>query len=435
MTSLDAPAPWSFLEFFAGVGMAGLGLGPRWRCAFANDHDPRKLDMYAHHFGDAHLDGRDVAEVARSLSAQDDPSLLARLSGGEEGAKGARMAWASFPCQDLSLAGWRQGMSAARSGAYWPFWQILAELHRDHRRPPVVVLENVVGMLDPETFEGLCESLVALDMRVGALLADASAFVPQSRPRVFVVAVDRRVALEGLTETSPQHAWHGPAVQRAMTALPPSLRCAWAWWRVAPLPELRPVSIDDVMEARPADVMTHDEAATARLLSLMTDRHREKVATAAALGGRQIGFLYRRTRNGQQRAEVRFDGVAGCLRTPRGGSSRQTVMIVEGDAVSTRLLSGVEAARLMGMEVDDRGHLAASGRPLFPADFSYNDGYKAMGDGVAVPVVRHLARGLLDELASRSEALGATMTGEERAATRLQRRVSRRAQAWSDARD
>ena len=58
-----------------------------------------------------------------------------------------------------------------------------------------------------------------------------------------------------------------------------------------------------------------------------------------------------------------------------------------------------------------------------------------MGDGVAVPVVRHLARGLLDELAARVDALGAATTGEESASARLQRRVQRRAQAWSDARD
>ena len=48
-----------------------------------------------------------------------------------------------------------------------------------------------------------------------------------------------------------------------------------------------------------------------------------------------VGAVYRRTRpdeNGikRQRAEVRFDDVAGCLRTPAGGSSRQIILVVEG---------------------------------------------------------------------------------------------------------
>src|SRR5262249_28652351 len=96
---------------------------------------------------------------------------------------------------------------------------------------------------------------------------------------------------------------------------------------------------------------------------------------------------YRRMRNGNQRAEVRFDGVSGCLRTPSGGSSRQTVVVVDKGRIRTRLLSPREAARLMG--VDD----------TFWLPKRYNDAYKAMGDGVAVPVVRWLSQQLLVPIA------------------------------------
>jgi DNA (cytosine-5)-methyltransferase 1 len=60
------------------------------------------------------------------------------------------------------------------------------------------------------------------------------------------------------------------------------------------------------------------------------------------------GRIVRKT----QRAEVRFDDISGCLRTPAGGSSRQTVLIVEGKQVRSRLLSPREAARLMGVPDD-----------------------------------------------------------------------------------
>jgi DNA (cytosine-5)-methyltransferase 1 len=51
---------FSFLEFFAGGGMARLGLGKRWACRFANDVDPLKAAAYRANFGDAHLTLGDV---------------------------------------------------------------------------------------------------------------------------------------------------------------------------------------------------------------------------------------------------------------------------------------------------------------------------------------------------------------------------------------
>lgn len=125
---------------------------------------------------------------------------------------------------------------------------------------------------------------------------------------------------------------------------------------------------------------------------MMTDVHKAKVAAARATGSRAVGTIYKRTRpdargERRQRAEVRFDGVAGCLRTPVGGSSRQTIIVVEGARVRTRLLSPREAARLMGLDDD------------FWLPDHYNSAYHVAGDGLAVPVVRHLADHLLEPLA------------------------------------
>src|ERR1051325_5897517 len=75
-------------EFFCGGGMARAGLGPGWDCLFANDIDPKKAASYAANWGDDRLRVCDVADLA----AGDLPGH-------------ADLAWASFPCQDLSLAG------------------------------------------------------------------------------------------------------------------------------------------------------------------------------------------------------------------------------------------------------------------------------------------------------------------------------------------
>ncbi len=114
-----------------------------------------------------------------------------------------------------------------------------------------------------------------------------------------------------------------------------------------------------------------------------------KVKKAQKEGGKRVGTVYRRTRpqddgTKAQRAEVRFDEVAGCLRTPGGGSSRQIIMVVEGKKVRTRLLSPREAARLMGLPED------------YPLPERYNDAYRLIGDGVAVPVVFWLSRTILE---------------------------------------
>ena len=87
-----------------------------------------------------------------------------------------------------------------------------------------------------------------------------------------------------------------------------------------------------------------------------------------------------------QRAEIRFDDIAGCLRTPAGGSSRQVIMVVNGKSVRSRLISPRETARLMGIS------------DSYALPSNYNEAYHLTGDGVAVPVVRHLARHIFEPL-------------------------------------
>lgn len=278
-------------------------------------------------------------------------------------------------------------MSAARSGTFWPFWRLMADLLDRGKRPPIIVLENVTGMLYGDSFTGLGEALAALGMQFGALVIDAKLFLPQSRPRVFVVAVDSRIDCDDFVEPLPgESPWFPKAVVAAQRSLSKQVSNLWRWWRLpAPTSDLPPV--ESIIEEVPTGVEWHSPEETQRLLDLMTPLNLEKVKNALRERGRRIGFIYKRTRSGKQRAEARFDGIAGCLRTPQGGSSRQIVLIVEKGEVKSRLLSPREAARLMG---------APDSFWLPPG---YNDAYKAMGDAVAVPAVSWLSRHLLEPLA------------------------------------
>jgi DNA (cytosine-5)-methyltransferase 1 len=274
-----------------------------------------------------------------------------------------------------------------RSGTFWEFHRIMQALHDAKSRPPLIVLENVVGLLTGPDFPVVCEALAALDLRFGALVIDAARFVPHSRPRVFVVALDDRVNPSQWEEARPHESvWAIQAIWNAWDGLPQSLQARWVWWRL-PLPPEPSVRIDDIIEVDPTGVVWHPPAETERLLSLMSPVNLAKIEAARNGPGRRIGFLYKRTRQGRQHAEVRFDGRAGCLRTATGGSSRQTVVIVEDGKVQTRLLSPREAARLMGLADD------------FKLPAGYNEAYHAMGDGVAVPAVRWLGDHLLTPIA------------------------------------
>ena len=367
----------AFYEFFAGGGMARAGLGNQWSCLFANDFDAKKGAAYAANWGTEELVVRDVA----ALSTSDIP-------------EGADLAWASFPCQDLSLAGAGAGLKGDRSGTFWNFWHLLKGLDKEQRAPKIVVLENVCGALwshNGKDFAAIGEALVKSGYRFCALVIDAVRFVPQSRPRLFIVGVKNDATIPNLlTMQEPNAVWYPPHLVRAYDLLPQKVKAAWLWWRLPVAPRRRS-TFSDLIEGEPQDVAWHTPAETKRLLSMMSPLNLRKVEQAKRLGYRVTGGIYRRTRadeNGDrvQRAEVRFDDISGCLRTPVGGSSRQTILIVEGERIRSRLLSPREAARLMGLP------------DSYILPKNYNEAYHLAGDGVVVPVVRFLAEHLLEPI-------------------------------------
>jgi DNA (cytosine-5)-methyltransferase 1 len=369
-------APLTFYEFFAGGGMARVGLGPGWRPLFANDVDARKVQTYRANFGRGDLRQGDVWE----LTAADLPGR-------------ADLAWASSPCQDVSLAGSRAGLSGKRSSAFWGFWRLIEALAGEGRAPRAIGIENVVGLLSSHggsDFAAVCAALAGLGYRFGALEIDAALFTPQSRPRMFLIATLEPTLLDLGQEhlTGGAGAFHSPAVRQAFEALPAQLKSRWVWWRL-PEPPRRNTALADVLE--PDDeVPWLGPQETDRLIALMNPLHRARLDQIRARGERCVGAVYRRMRVEAgarvQRAEARFDGLAGCLRTPAGGSSRQFLLIADAGAVRARLLGPREAARLMGLEDDYRLPASASAA------------LKVMGDGVAAPAVRHLARHILEPL-------------------------------------
>lgn len=372
-----------FYEFFAGGGMARAGLGQGWTCLFANDFDHKKgLTYQANWDCTGELKIGDVREIA----LDDLPGV-------------ADLAWGSFPCQDLSLAGGGAGLKGERSGTFYPFWDVMKSLMADGRAPKIIALENVCGTLTSHggrDFEAICKTFADAGYRYGALVINAALFVPQSRPRLFIIGVHEDVVVDdALLSPGPIAPFHTPGLCRAIEGVSKTARRRMVWWNI-PSPPRRNSTFADVIEEAPTSVEWHSPAETRQVLGMMSPINLAKVEAAKRAGRRMVGGIYRRTRQDEagakvQRTEVRFDDVAGCLRTPAGGSSRQVIIVVDGPKVRTRLISARETARLMGLPDE------------YKLPRNYNEAYHLTGDGVAVDVVRHLAEHIFEPLLGLGE--------------------------------
>lgn len=355
--------------------MARAGLGDGWQCVFSNDFDLKKCATYQRNWGGDHLVCGDVKKVR----AADLPGT-------------ASLAWASFPCQDLSLAGGGAGLRGDRSGTFWPFWDLMRDLIADDRAPAIIALENVCGTLTShkgKDFAAISKTYRDAGYQFGALVIDAALFLPQSRPRLFMVGVRNDIELpDGVTGADPHPVWHSKALMAAYSKLSQVDHKNWIWWQL-PMPPTRTSRFADFIEENPDSVKWHTAAETRRLIAMMSQVNRAKLEAAKKSKKRMVGAIYKRTRRDEnnekvQRAEIRFDEISGCLRTPAGGSSRQLIMVVDGNKVRSRLISTRETARLMGLP------------DSYALPTNYNEAYHLTGDGVAVDVVRHLAENIFE---------------------------------------
>ena len=359
--------PLTCAEFFAGIGLMRLGLERQgWKVVFANDIDPEKFKMYERHFGDE--GERFIVDDIHKISAARVPSVT--------------LATASFPCNDLSLAGAREGLDGAQSSAFWGFIRLLEKMR--NRRPPLVLLENVTGFLTSHGGKDFNEALLALNRlgyAVDAFVLDAVNFVPQSRQRLFVVGV--RDASTSKAASSLDKVEHFARPKALLDFISKHTNIRWRLRSLPPLPQ-RTITLNDILEDLPDDAPEWwSDERSAYLFNQMSERHRA-IAEQMIAGKRWCyGTVFRRMRAGRSMAELRTDGIAGCLRTPRGGSGRQILFRAGRGKYRARLITPREAARLMGAN-----DFKLDGVPLNQALFGF-------GDAVCVPVIEWIASNVL----------------------------------------
>ncbi len=346
-------ARYAAAEFFAGVGLVRLGLEQaNIDVVFATDIDNTKFKSYSANFG---ADDFCLADV-RNITGSDIPDV--------------QIATASFPCTDLSLAGKRAGLKGEHSGMFWEFARVIGEMGA--RKPKALLLENVPGFASSHEGKDLYDAIARLNQlgySCDLLVVDAKNFVPQSRQRLFIIASQNKPGEIG--DWSPSNirpAWIAEFVERH-----PELDLT-----PAKLPQLHNerVSFCDVAERLSHNnkawwSQTRIEAFMNSLSSLQRTRLEQRIEASKL----SWATAYRRTRNGSAVWEIRADDIAGCLRTPRGGSSKQAVVEAGRGNIRVRWMTAREYASLQGAP-EFKLHAVTETQAKF-----------AMGDAVCVPVI------------------------------------------------
>ena len=372
-----AKVPLTVVEYFAGIGLFRMGLeAAGWRVVYANDWSAERAQLYRGFFGDAYQ-VKDIFSVA----SEDIPQ--------------ATLATCSFPCIDLSLAGKREGINGKHSGAFWGFYERLRE--QDAKAPPIVLLENVAGWLssnDGRDFYATAKSLNKLGYACDVFMLNARSFVPQSRPRLFMIGI-KESGGSGKHDFSPA---------RSEQLMPARLKRLMLenddiqWTRLdipEPPPHRNAGFSDEIVEKlSPRDSRWWSEQKVEKHLAMMPTSHLAMVKRMSLLKGERFRTFFRRRRVEAQRAEVRSDDIAGCLRTAVGGSGKQFLVAAGNDSIRMRTLTAREYARLQG--VPDSFPIVAD---------SERQALNAFGDAVCVPVVSWLTEEILQPLTHRIRPL------------------------------
>jgi DNA (cytosine-5)-methyltransferase 1 len=362
-------------DFFAGIGLVTMGLiNQGWQVQYALDYSNEKERMYEGHFGIGHYHCKDI----RQIKGIDIPKVT--------------LAHASFPCTNVSVAGSRSGLNSGESSTFWEFIRIINEMEEipSIGKPPLILIENVEGLLTSGGREDLIFVLKALNnlgYAVDIFLIDAAYFVPQSRVRLFIVGnlfdLSKNCDKSDVMMSKSTHA--RPQKVKDFIAANPTIT-----WSLRDLPDLpqRTINLADIVD-KTEEWWTKER--TEYLFNQMFERHQDQIRLMMKNEYFSYGTVFRRMRmrNGikQSTAELRIDGIAGCLRTPKGGSARQIIIRSGKGCFDARLINARESARLMG-----------ASEYLIAQNISFNNILFGFGDAVCVPVIEWISKYYLNLL-------------------------------------
>jgi len=157
-----------FFDLFAGIGGFRVGLEAHGHeCVGSCEIDKYARKIYGKNFGHE-PEYKDVRDI--------DPKDLPEFD----------ILCAGFPCQSFSIVGNRKGFEDKRGNLFFEIIRLAKE-----KRPSILLLENVKGLLSHEkgeTFRIMLQTLDECGYDVSWQLLNSRYFVPQSRERVYIIA-------------------------------------------------------------------------------------------------------------------------------------------------------------------------------------------------------------------------------------------------------
>lgn len=361
-------------EYFAGIGLIRMGLEPcGWRVIFANDISKKKYEMYRVFFSDAeqHYKIGDVFD----LNPADIPATM--------------LATCSFPCIDLSLAGNMNGISGKHSSAFWGFVKSLNS--QGNAAPPIILVENVPGWLHSNKgadFRITIQALNELGYACDVFVLDALRFTPQSRQRVFLIGT--KLPMSNMNVHLILQRPYSLTTNTLRKSLTDNQDLKWFYIELPTPPPLRKSGLSEIIEQmNDNDIRWWKEDEVKRHFDMMSKPHQKMVKFL--VDGNRISYrtFYRRRRANQQRAEVRPDDIAGCLRTAVGGSGKQFLIKAGNGQLKMRAMTAREYARLQGVP------------DSYPITVNGVNALTGFGDAVCVPVITWIARHALSPLVEK----------------------------------
>ena len=366
-------SPLAVAEYFAGIGLVRMGLQPfGWEVVFANDISEKKYEMYKTFFPDAET--HYIIDDIFKVNPANVPSTT--------------LATCSFPCIDLSLAGNMNGMMTGNhSSAFWGFIEILSK--QGESAPKLVLVENVPGWLysnKGKDFRVTVQALNELGYACDVFVLDALRFTPQSRMRIFLIGA--RFPISSTTVElilTRSKSLLSDQLKRSIIA---NKDLRWFYNEIPEPPTLKSKGLYEIIESMSeSDSRWWPDAEVKRHLAMMKESHRQRVEQLAQDEHFSYRALFRRRREGQQRAEVRDDDLSGCLRTAVGGSGKQFLIRAGKGSIRMRAMTPREYARLQGVPDE------------YPITVNGVQALTGFGDAVCVPAISWIAKHILSPLA------------------------------------
>lgn len=365
---------YTFIDLFAGIGgfhqaMHSVGM----KCVFASELDKNARISYEANY----------KSIAPNLFENNNQYFNCDITqANPKDIPNFDVCCAGFPCQPFSIAGLRKGFEDIRGTLFFNIANIVKEKIDEGNPPRILFLENVKGLKNHNkgrTLEVMLNTLQTLGYKYKIEVLNAKYFgVPQNRERLFIIA----------------------------------------WFeKLIPVADFKfPFGIDKNGNTIYDKKLVNDLCISTHVSDIFEPA--ETIAPKYTISDRMwLGHQLRKERNRQNGKGFGYslfnaDSIYCSTISARYWKDGSEILINQSDkGLNPRKLTPVEAGRLQGYRIIGNGWQNEkcaknannnSKNPEYKIVVSSKEAYHQFGNSVAVPVIKRLAKEIVEQLLSKS---------------------------------